>query len=160
MALCGDTHKGFDIYQAAGRFAIDSPIVSRRVRIESSKTRGKSGTFDEFSALFPRENAVKNKPFPFRTMAAPPYSRVNFSTSSARLFSNRGQLFSSPSVAWKRQSNLFRGKKFSPVKRRRGEERRREQTWNNIEVYFFLPPWKVHIRGRESRETQSDESLE
>lgn len=122
MALCGDTHKGFDIYQAAGRFAIDSPIVSRRVRIESSKTRGKSGAFDEFSALFPRENAVKNKPFPFRTMPAPPYSRVNFWTSSAPLFSNRGQLFSSPSVGWNDNRIYSVEEVFPGEKERRGGE--------------------------------------
>lgn len=145
--------KGSTFIKRQAALPIDSPIVPRRVRIESSKTRGKSGGFRRVFGLV----SVKNKPFPFRTIRQHRLIPAWISQLlPRRLFSNN--YFASPSVAWKRQSNLFRGKKFSPRWKGVGE-RRGGQTWNNVEVYFFLPLLKSP-HPRESRETQSDESLE
>ena len=93
MVLCGDPHKGLDIYQATGRFAI-GVIVSGRVPMESSSNaQGKSLAERVFGRALPRKTSLSHfEQYP------PPYSRVNFTrwTSSARLFAGKRQLFSSP----------------------------------------------------------------
>lgn len=80
MALCGDTHKGFDIYQAAGRFAdrlADCPEARSNRVVENARKVG--GLSTSFRPCFREKQA-----FPIsNNKAAPPYSRVNFSTSSA-----------------------------------------------------------------------------
>lgn len=138
--------KGSTFIKRQAALPIDSPIVPRRVRIESSKTRGKSGGFRRVFGLV----SVKNKPFPFRTIRQHRLIPAWISQLlPRRLFSNN--YFASPSVAWKRQSNLFRGKKFSPVKRSRGEEGR-----VNVEQrrgIFFPPPLEKSTSARIARNT-------
>lgn len=141
--------KGSTFIKRQAALPIDSPIVPRRVRIESSKTRGKSGGFRRVFGLV----SVKNKPFPFRTISQHRLIPAWISQLlPRRLFSNN--YFASPSVAWKRQSNLFRGKKFSPVKRSRGEGKR----GTTSRYIFSSPSWKVHIRENRAKHNPMNRS--